>query len=66
MKEMLIYLFVAISSLIIMGYTVHMFVGGLISEKVEHWLITVVCVIVSGVMGYMVRDIVVQRRSEKK
>jgi len=66
MKEMLIYLFVAVSSLIIMGYAVHMFVGGLISEQVEHWLITVVCVIVSGVMGYMIRDIVVQRRSERK
>jgi len=65
MREALVYLAIAISSLVMMGYAVHMLVGGLVSLEVEYFLITLTCVIVSGVIGYMVRD-VIQRRSEKK
>ena len=65
MKEAFVYLAIAIGSLGMMGYAVHMLVGGLVSIEIEYILITVTCVIVSGVMGYMVRD-VIQRRSENK
>jgi len=66
MKEIIIYLLSAISSLIVAGYAIHMIVGDLVSKDAEHWLITAACVIVSGVIGYMARDVVVQRRSGKK
>jgi hypothetical protein len=65
MREIFVYLAIAIGSLSMMGYAVHMLIGGLVSIEVEYFLITVTCVIISGVMGYMVRDII-QRRSENK
>ncbi len=65
MREALVYLAIAISSLVMMGYAIHMLVGGLVSIEIEYLLITVACVIMSGVMGYMVRD-VIQRRSQNR
>ncbi len=65
MREALVYLAIAISSLVMMGYAIHMLVGGLVSIEIEYLLITGACVIMSGVIGYMVRD-VIQRRSENK
>ena len=65
MREIFVYLAIAIGSLSMMGYAVHMLVGGLVSMEMEYFLITVTCVIISGVMGYMVKD-VIQHRSEKK
>jgi hypothetical protein len=65
MREIFVYLAIAIGSLGMMGYAVHMLVGGLVSVEVEYFLITVTCVIISGVMGYMARGII-QRRSENK
>jgi len=63
--EILIYAIVAISSLFITGYAVHMFIGGLVSPEVEYELIAIVCLIIAGVIGYMAWD-VFQRRSGKK
>ena len=64
-SEILIYAIVAITALFITGYTVHMFIGGLVSPEVEYRLIALVCLIVAAAIGYMVWD-VVQRRSRKK
>ena len=63
--EILIYATVAISALFITGYAVHMFIGGLVSPEVEYQLIAMVCLIITGVIGYMAWD-VVQRRSGRK
>jgi hypothetical protein len=63
--EILIYAIVAISSLFITGYAVHMFIGGLVSPEVEYEIIAIVCLIIAGVIGYMAWD-VFQRRSGKK
>ena len=65
MIEILIYLTVAISSLLVMGYTVHMFVGGLVSQETEYFLIAVTCLSVACVIGYMAWD-VIQRRKGKR
>lgn len=65
MLEILIYLAVAISSLIMMGYTVHMFVGGLVSQETEYFLIAVTCLSVACVIAYMTWD-VIQRRKGKR
>ena len=63
--EILIYAIVAVTSLFITGYAVHMFIGGLVSPEVEYELIALVCLIIAGVIGYMAWD-VFQRRSGKK
>jgi hypothetical protein len=63
--EILVYSVIAISSMFIMGYAVHMFVGGLVSPETEYQLITMACIIVFCVIGYMTWD-VIQRRKGKK
>jgi hypothetical protein len=44
--EVLIYLIAATSAVFIAGYSVHMFVGGLVSAEVENQLMALVCLIV--------------------
>jgi membrane protein DedA with SNARE-associated domain len=63
--EILIYVTVAITSLFITGYAVHMFIGGLVSTEVEYLLIAIVCLIIAMVIGYMAWD-VFERRSGRK
>lgn len=65
MKEAFVYLAIAISSLIMIGYAVHMLVGGLVNLETEYLLISITCAVVSGVIGYMARD-VIHRRSSRK
>lgn len=63
--EILIYLVAAISALAITGYTMHMFIGGLVSPEAEYQFITLACLVVFGVIAYMAWD-VVQRRTGRK
>ncbi len=65
MFEILIFSVAAIGALFITGYTVHMFVGGLVSADTEQQLIVAVCVITVCAMAYMAWDII-QRRSGRK
>ncbi len=62
--EILVYLIVAISSLFIMGYAMHMLVGGLVSPGTEYLLITLICLADLLVIGYMARDVIQRRRSK--
>jgi len=64
-QEILIYLIVAISSLFIMGFAMHMVVGGLVSPETEYLLITLICLADIAVIGYMAWD-VIQRRTRRK
>lgn len=63
--EILIYAIVAITSLFVAGYAVHMFIGGLVSPEFEYLLIAIVCLIIAMVIGYMAWD-VLERRSGRK
>ena len=63
--EILIYVVIAISSLFITGYAVHMFIGGLVSPETEYFLIALTCLSVVCIIGYMTWD-VIQRRSGRK
>lgn len=63
-KELILYLIAAISSLIVLGYSVHMFVTGLVSAETERWLIVGACAAGSVVIGFMAWD-VVRRRSQR-
>ncbi len=62
MKEVIFYLLIAIASLFVLGYSVHMFVGGLVSENTEWWLIFGACLIGVVVMAIMAWDVLRRRR----
>jgi len=61
MKEAIIYLIVAISSLILMAYTVHMFVGGLVEEETQDMITIIVLGVATIVMAFLGWDIVRRR-----
>jgi len=61
MKELIIYSIAAISSLVVLGYSVHMFVGGLVSKETETWLISAACIIGFGVISFMYWDVIRRR-----
>lgn len=63
MREIIIYGIVAISSLILLAYTVHMFVGGLVSKEVEYTLMAAVVFVGAVAMGIMAWDVVRRRRA---
>ena len=63
LKELPVYLVVAVSSLAIMCFFVHAMVGGLVSLKTEYTLYAVVCAIDLAVMGFMARDVIRRRRN---
>ena len=62
-KEILIYSIVAISSLVLFAYTVHMFVGGLVSEETEHAIMAAVVSLGAIAIGFMAWDVIKRRRS---
>ncbi len=66
LKEVPVYLVVAISSLAIMVFFVHAMVGGLVSEQTEYALYVVVCAIDLTVMGFMARDVIRRRRNQDR
>ncbi|MEJ1958819.1 MAG: hypothetical protein WDM70_04685 [Nitrosomonadales bacterium] len=65
LQEVLVYLVVGISSLFIMGFAMHMLVGGLVSPETEELLIVFICLLDLTAMGFMTRD-VIRRRKRKK
>lgn len=64
MKEIIVYGIAAISSLILLAYTVHMFIGGLVSERTE----TIAMIVVAGIgaiaIGVLARRAIKIRRGE--
>jgi len=62
MKELFIYTIAAISSLVVLGYSVHIFVGGLVSKETETWLTAAVCTVGLVVIAYMYWDVINRRR----
>ena len=62
MKEIIILLLIACSSIFILGYSIHMLIGGLVSEATENWIITGACIIGVVILIFMGLDIVKQRR----
>lgn len=61
MKEILTYVLVAFSGLFIMGYSVHMLIGGVVSAETETTIIIAVCLLGLGIIGFMAWDIIKQR-----
>jgi len=65
MQEILIYVVVAISSLVVLGYAVHMLVGGLVSPETEQLLITITCIVGIIAIGWMFWDVLQRRKGTK-
>lgn len=62
MKELAIYLLVAVTTTVLMAYTVHMVLGGLVEESTEYGVMAVVVVITVTVIGFMFWDVIRRRR----
>ena len=65
MKEILIYAFIAVSSMVLWSYVVHMMIGGLVSEETEYMVMGIAVAIGVIVIGAMVWDVIRQRRGRK-
>lgn len=62
MKEVIILILVAFSSIFILGYSLHMLIGGLVSKEMETWIITGACSLGVVIVCFMAWDILKQRR----
>ncbi|MBN4073562.1 hypothetical protein JYT23_01860 [Mariprofundus ferrooxydans] len=62
MREIIIYGISGCASLFILGYTVHIFIGGLVDEQTEIISIIVVVLIGASIMAWMVWDILKNHR----
>ena len=62
MKEIIIYAIAAIACLAILAYSIHMFVGGLVSAELEKILMIGGTLIGATIIGLMARDVVRTRK----
>lgn len=63
--EIVIYLIAALSAVFIAGFSVHMFVGGLVSPEAENQLILLASLAVAVVAAFMAWDVFKQRSGRK-
>ena len=61
-KEIVIYGLVGVSSLTMLAYTVHMFVGGMVSEQTENLIMAGAVLVGAVILGLLAWDIVRRRR----
>ena len=62
MKELVLLALGAAGSLFLLGYSVHMLVGGLVAPTTERWIIAAAVAVGALVVGLMGVDIVRRRR----
>ena len=65
MKEIILYSIVAIAFLAILAYSIHMFIGGIVSSDAEESIITVGTLVGAIVIGLLARDVVRTRRKNR-
>ncbi|MBY0577648.1 MAG: hypothetical protein K2P57_01230 [Burkholderiales bacterium] len=61
MKEYIAYFFVALISLFMAGYSVHMIIGGSVSETMEQRIIAAVLFLLVIVLAFMAKDLTKKR-----
>jgi len=61
MQTMIMYAVGSIASLVILGYTVHMFIGGMVSPAVENAATAIVVGIGAIAIFWMTRDVLRRR-----
>lgn len=64
MKELLVYGVSGVASLFIFGYCVHIFVGGMVSEQTELFLIIAVVLTGAATMAWFAWDTIKRMRDE--
>lgn len=62
MKETLILIIIAGSSIFILGYSIHMLIGGLVEANTERMIIIGACSIGAVIIAFMGWDIIRARR----
>ncbi len=62
MRELVLYAVAGIAWLVVLGYSVHIFIGGLVSPGVEAWAIAGVVAIGAGVLAFLARQVIASRR----
>lgn len=65
MREIIVYGIAAIASLAILAYTIHMFIGGLVSPELEKMIMIGAVLVGVAVIGFMARDVVDRRKNFK-
>lgn len=65
MKEIIVYGIAATSSLILLAYTVHMFIGGLVSERTETLAMIGVTSLGAIGIGFLAWKVIKIRRGEQ-
>ena len=61
MKEILIYGSAAVAAIFLLGYSVHMMIGGLVSAQTEFWAITITVVVGVAAVAMMAYDVIRRR-----
>ena len=62
MREISIYLISGLASLFILGFSVHILIGGMVDKETEAFVIGAVVLADLGVIGWMARDVLRTRR----
>ncbi len=62
MREVVLYTISGIASLFILGYSIHIFIGGMVSSRTEYLAIAAAVVIGAIAMGFMAWDVMRHRR----
>jgi hypothetical protein len=63
MKEIIVYTIAAIACLAILGYSIHMFVGGLVSAELERSIIIGATLVGAMIIGLLARDVIRTRKA---
>ena len=61
MKEIIVYLIAAVAGLTVLGYSLHMLIGGLVSKDTEYTVIALAVLVGAIVLGYLAWDVVKRR-----
>jgi hypothetical protein len=64
LQEIAVYMIVALGSLFVLGYAVHMLVGGQVEPETEYLLIEIVCALDLAAISYMAWDVIRRRRGK--
>ena len=61
-KEIILYTLAGLTSVFVLGYSVHMLIGSMVSPTTERWAITIACSIGVVVIIFMMWDVTRQRK----
>lgn len=64
MKEIIIYSIAAIAGITVFGYSMHMFIGGLVEPQTETIIIAIACILAAATMAFMAWDVIKTRRND--